>query len=285
MASWPRSSARIEICSIGCPMSAWACRTANRRRSCGNNCKPQPAVRAAATCTTSHDILPTASCPRSTPSREDSRSVTPLSKSKPSGRGRRHARTRAKLPSEVTVWAARLTGQMLASDQEPQVRSGIELARELNVPAFDELALRGGQGREIRRLAPDRHRRLRGHRSWPCCQVDRGHSRRCRRAAATATTGGHGFGGINDDASRGQLLAQLQTAPERLAVEIAAALSDSVPGAESLLSQIAAGKASPLLLQEQSVATRLAPASWSDSTNVWPRSRPVCLRATSGFAS
>jgi putative heme-binding domain-containing protein len=65
------------------------------------------------------------------------------------------------------------------------------------------------------------------------------------------------LGTVNDDAARASLLAFLPTAPERLAVEVASSLAKSKLGAEALLSAIAAGKASPQLLQEPLVTSPL----------------------------
>ncbi len=63
---------------------------------------------------------------------------------------------------------------------------------------------------------------------------------------------------INNDASRAQLVSSLQTAPERLAVVIAAALADSAQGAEALIGNgRREGKASPRLLQDTNVVARL----------------------------
>jgi putative heme-binding domain-containing protein len=65
------------------------------------------------------------------------------------------------------------------------------------------------------------------------------------------------LGMVNNDAARAVLLAFLPTAPERLAVEISAALAKSKPGGEALLAAISAGKASPRLLQESLVTAQL----------------------------
>jgi putative heme-binding domain-containing protein len=62
---------------------------------------------------------------------------------------------------------------------------------------------------------------------------------------------------VNNDDARTALLSFLPTAPERLAVEISAALARSKPGGEALLAAIAAGKASPRLLQESLVTNQL----------------------------
>ena len=62
---------------------------------------------------------------------------------------------------------------------------------------------------------------------------------------------------ISIDAARAELLKRLASAPERLAVEIAAGLATSKPGSELLLDNITAGNASARLLREPTVVDRL----------------------------
>lgn len=64
--------------------------------------------------------------------------------------------------------------------------------------------------------------------------------------------------GINRPAARGELVAALPTAPGRLQSVIAAGLAGNKEGASMLLDAIAAGKASPRLLQEWPVRIRMA---------------------------
>ena len=63
--------------------------------------------------------------------------------------------------------------------------------------------------------------------------------------------------GIQTEDARGSLLLALRTAPERLAVEIAAGLAGTREGGDRLLSVIAEGKASPRLISEPAVHIRL----------------------------
>ena len=65
------------------------------------------------------------------------------------------------------------------------------------------------------------------------------------------------LGAVGNNAARMSLLDFLPAAPERLAVEVAAALAKSKPGSVALLSTVAAGKASPQLLQEPLVTVAL----------------------------
>ncbi|MGL6075681.1 MAG: PVC-type heme-binding CxxCH protein [Fimbriiglobus sp.] len=62
---------------------------------------------------------------------------------------------------------------------------------------------------------------------------------------------------INSPASREALVKSLQTAPSALAVNIATGLAQSPAGSTDLLASVEAGKASPRLLQERAVNTKL----------------------------
>ena len=64
--------------------------------------------------------------------------------------------------------------------------------------------------------------------------------------------------GIDSTASRSSMAIALQTAPADLQLEIALALAGSTAGMDSLLTAIAEGKASALLLQEHRINERLA---------------------------
>ena len=163
----------------------------------------------------------------------------------------------AKLPADIAAWAARLAGELLDSPDEGQVRAGIELARQFNPPAFEALAKAAGSEARfsgLRTAVIDACVANDAQRAIPLLAGILGNSgepMNLRQHSATA------LAGINDDGSRQHLLTQLQTAPERLAIEIAAALSNSVPGAEGLLATVSGGKASARLLQEATVVTRL----------------------------
>ena len=161
------------------------------------------------------------------------------------------------LPPEIATWAARLTVELLAANQEVDVRTGLELAREFNPPIFETLAAAAGSSakfRELRLPAIDACVANDALRAIPLLAEILGNAAepmKLRQHSATA------MARINDDTSRQHLLNSLQTAPERLAIDIAAALADSPPGAEGLLTLIATGKTSPRLLQEPTVIARL----------------------------
>jgi putative heme-binding domain-containing protein len=162
------------------------------------------------------------------------------------------------LPADVTAWATRLADECLAAGDEARVRSGIELARDLRLAVFDKLARAARWDARfdgLRVAAIDACVANDAARSIPLLTGILGNAGepmalRQHSAAALAR--------INDDRSRGQLVKQLQAAPERLSIEIAAALADSPQGAESLLAAVESGKASPRLLQENNVARRLS---------------------------
>ena len=65
------------------------------------------------------------------------------------------------------------------------------------------------------------------------------------------------LGTVNQPGARAALVAALQTAPAKLSSAIAAALASSPPGADALLDAIKSGKASPRLLQEKAISTKL----------------------------
>jgi putative heme-binding domain-containing protein len=171
--------------------------------------------------------------------------------------GRAAGERGSKLPPQIIDWAGRLAEAGLVSDDERQVRIGIELARELHAPVFDALARAAAvtaKHASLRPAAIDACLADDSHRAIPLVaemlnSADEPITLRQHCAAALART--------NDDGARRHLVDQLKTAPERLAVEIANVLADSSAGGEALLSSVAAGKASPRLLTERTVVTRL----------------------------
>ena len=162
-----------------------------------------------------------------------------------------------KLPAQVTERAARLAGELLASDQESGVRLGLELSREFNPPVFDALLQAAGTSAKypgLRATAMDACVAGDAPRAIPILAeilANAAEPINLRQHAATL------LARVNDKQARQHLLVNLQTAPQGLAIEIAAALADSSPGAKGLLSTIESGKATPRLLQERAVVTRL----------------------------
>jgi putative heme-binding domain-containing protein len=171
--------------------------------------------------------------------------------------GRAAAERGGKLPQELTAWTNRLAEGLLQADDESQVRTGIELAREMNLGVFDALARAAGPAARfggLRTTAID-----------ACVAADA--ARACPLVADTLARASEpialrqhcaaALARINDEESRAKLVSQLQTAPEPLAVAIAGGLAESAAGGEALLASVAEGKASPRLLQEAPLVSRL----------------------------
>lgn len=171
----------------------------------------------------------------------------------------------AQRPEAVTHWAAAVAGRLLAADSQPLVQGGIELARELKLSTLqDELT---GLAK-----APQRPIELRSSAIDACVANDADRSIALlsglltkpdeplplRQKAAGA------LANLQQPAAREALTVELRTAAEGLAIEIAAALALKPEGAEALLNEVAAGKASPRLLVERVVRERLAAAKIAD---------------------
>ncbi|HEX3727703.1 MAG TPA: HEAT repeat domain-containing protein, partial [Pirellulales bacterium] len=161
------------------------------------------------------------------------------------------------LPAEINDRATRLATGLLLGQAETQVRAGIDLAREFRTPAFDTLAEAAGPAAKfpsLRSAAID-----------ACVACDMARSLQILSDILAKSTeplnlrqqSAAALGRSGDEHARDQLVAQLQIAPEQLAVEIANALADSPAGGEALLAMIAGGRASPRLVQERAVAMRL----------------------------
>jgi putative heme-binding domain-containing protein len=170
----------------------------------------------------------------------------------------------AALPAETIAWGGSLAAELMAADDERTVRQGLELARDFSLPMYEQLAAAA---------QPDaRFGSLRSAALEACAANDAARSvplatEILADAAESVAQRQHAAGvlaRINDEAARGALLTVLQAAPERLAVEIAAALAESSQGAEALLAAVESGKASARLLQEKNVVTRLQARKLSD---------------------
>ncbi len=178
----------------------------------------------------------------------------------------RAAQERGKpVPQPTGDWAARVATTLLADAQQPLVQRGIELARELHVSAaFDPLvALAGRESRfgDVRPAAIDACVAIDRDRAVPVlgailADATEALPLRQKAAAALAT--------INIPASREVLAEQLRAASDRLAVEIARGLAASGEGGETLLAEITAGKATPRLLKDATVAQKLSAAKLPD---------------------
>jgi putative heme-binding domain-containing protein len=162
------------------------------------------------------------------------------------------------IPEAFYPWAERLASELLEAEDPARKTEAMQLVGALKLSRLYEPVARIGASREEKielRIA-----------AIQAC-VATGDARRLelldgllgspdetpelRRGAAYALSL------VNTDQSRELLLARLVVAHQRLAAGIAAALAGSSEGAEMLLSTIAEGKASPLLLRELGVLRRL----------------------------
>ncbi|MEX0676443.1 MAG: PVC-type heme-binding CxxCH protein [Pirellulales bacterium] len=170
----------------------------------------------------------------------------------------------ASMPEEIARWAQRLAEELLSASDEGQVRAGIEMARDFRPPVFAQLAKAAGADARFGGLRSLAMEACAGYESQQAIPLIAGvltsdaERMNLRQHAATL------LGRIPDEPSLGELLACLQTAPERLAIAVAASLAESRDGGEGLLNAIAAGKASPRLLQEAGVVNRLRMRGLSD---------------------
>lgn len=163
----------------------------------------------------------------------------------------------AKAPAAIVAWGDALARDLLESQDEATLKPGIELAQALRLrPAHARLA----------ELAAriDAPPALRDQALGACVAIDGAGSAamleqvvnesaapmNLRQRAARELAGVGGLPG------RQALANALATAPERLAVEIAAALAGSDEGVALLLDAVASGKAAATLLQEWGVNLR-----------------------------
>jgi putative heme-binding domain-containing protein len=163
----------------------------------------------------------------------------------------------AKLPEEIAARVNSLAAELLDAGNDEDVRVGIELARDFRPDVFAAVAkAAGSEARfgELRPAALDACAAYEANRAIPVLRgvlASDAEPMNLRQHAAQALSR------VNDEASRRELLVCLQAAPERLAIVVAAALSESPAGGETLLAAIADGKASPRLLHEAGVVNRL----------------------------
>jgi putative heme-binding domain-containing protein len=168
-------------------------------------------------------------------------------------------------PQALVRYAASAAARLLVSDQASLVQGGVELAKELRLASLQaELAaLVAGESRpsELRALAIDACMSLEsGKMIAPLASIlgNAAEPIALRQKAASA------LASVKLPAAREALVAQLRTAADRLAVEIAAGLAQQKEGGEALLAEVAAGRATPRILQERAVQERLRGASIAD---------------------
>jgi putative heme-binding domain-containing protein len=161
------------------------------------------------------------------------------------------------LPDSIDGWAKDFTNKLLASGAGSVRLLGIELAQAMK--------LRDAHRRIAEIALTDIGSDVRIDAIMACVAIDGPASAEMLNSVLTdqkeelalRQRAARALGTVNTDAARASLLTFLPTAPERLAVEVSTSLAKSKPGGEALLAAIAAGKASPQLLQEPLVTTPL----------------------------
>lgn len=161
------------------------------------------------------------------------------------------------LPEAISTWGSALANELLQASDEAAVKQGIELAQALRIrdalPRLSDLASRSDAPLALRDPALEACVAIDGPGSVPLLigvvnDAGAGIGLRQRAARDLANVGAQN--------GRQALAAALAAAPERLAVEVAAALAGSDEGLTLLLDAVAAGKASAGLLQEWGVNLR-----------------------------
>jgi putative heme-binding domain-containing protein len=169
------------------------------------------------------------------------------------------------LPAGVRDWAEAAVRQILAADSPNTVKEGLQAARELKLEGCREEVAKLAEGRikapDVRSAALDALAALEPARSTPVLGAILGNAGEpvdLRQKAAGA------LGGMNDPKAREELVRQLRTASQPVAVAIATSLAARREGGETLLAAVSEGKASPRLLLERSVDGRLRAQGLSD---------------------
>lgn len=169
------------------------------------------------------------------------------------------------LPESFVTGATRTGAALLAADDKPLVQSGIDLAREMRLQSLfaqlAALAAPAAKFAELRAGAIDACVVNDGERSVPLLSEILGGA---AEAAPLRQKAAGALASINSEAARQELVKHLRLASDRLALEIAVGLAARKPGAEQLLAEISAGKASPRLLQEAAVKDSLRRANVPD---------------------
>ena len=163
------------------------------------------------------------------------------------------------VPDEIVSWGRRLLAELLASSKKGDVKRGIELASELRFAgSYDQLAALASPGAsfaDLRAAAIDAcviNDRAKAVSTLAAIIGDSGDEIAFRQKAATA------LAGLKAPETYPVMVEQLRHAPDQLAVEIARGLAIDAAGAEMLLGEIKAGRASAQLLKDRVVEARLS---------------------------
>lgn len=169
------------------------------------------------------------------------------------------------VPESVQAWATRLALDLLGREPPPEVSAGIDLAREMRLLPTHEpllaLAANGSRVADLRPAALDACLACNAEATVPLLATILGDASEplpLRQKSAQA------LGSIPADPAREALQANLRTAPDRLAIEIALSLSVRPEGGEHLLQEVAEGKASAFLLQDGRIQERLKAAKLNE---------------------
>lgn len=169
------------------------------------------------------------------------------------------------LPESYSAAATRTGGALLDSSESWLVQSGIEMAGEMRLKTLYErlaaLAAPETKFPEQRARAIDACVASDAERSVPLLSQILGSA---AEPAALRQKAAAALANIDVPRARQELVKHLRLASDRLAIEIAAGLASRKDGGEMLLAEIAAGKASPRLLQEAVVQERLRKANVKD---------------------
>ncbi len=200
--------------------------------------------------------------------------------------GRGLQERRMPLSTEVAGWVQQLTQELLAADFADQARAGIELASDFKPDVFDALATAAGPDARFDSLRPaamDACAAYDAAKAVPALAVvlhRPGESMNLRQHAAAA------LARINNDASRRELLDCLQTAPERLALSIAAGLADTPARGRRVVGGHHRWQGQPAAAaREQRRHAGSAPAVWRTFRPGSRSSRPSCRRPISARTS
>lgn len=171
----------------------------------------------------------------------------------------------APMPEFWKNWAQETAGELLSSNDEGTIRSGIELVRDLQLTATAQTL--------PERLRPDApHPGLRGLVIDTLAALN--HPELVPTVAALVSRddvpvdlrqhAAQVLGGLNRDDARAALLDRLKSAPGNVALAIGRGLATTAVGSEDLLKTIEAGKASQRLLQDTTIDQRLKNAKLTD---------------------
>lgn len=162
------------------------------------------------------------------------------------------------LPAEIRSAAIEVVGRLINDKQEARAKEGLELAREFRLDeVYGLLASRTESDSPHAALRPNALEACAAANAASATPLAAGILNDPLEAFSMRQKAAQVLAGIQTEDARGSLLLALRTAPERLAVEIAAGLAGTREGGDRLLSTIAEGKASPRLISEPAVHIRL----------------------------